>query len=137
MVVHQAKSQNHNSVLTGKKVDPIHGVDEVQTFAKQDFGIVAIGGEVPAVADRMVLAFDDGEADPQIRQNDFHSSRFFNSAHRAGCAQHKNGDNGPILQVLSYSALRKLSFLSHFRTVFRENGRFGALLQIGWRRDMA
>jgi hypothetical protein len=87
MVVHQAKCQNHNLELTGKKVDPVHGIDEIRTSTKQDFGIVAIRREMPAVADRVVLAFDDREANPQIGQNDFHNSSFKGSWYSNGTVQ--------------------------------------------------
>ena len=144
MIVHQAKRQNNDRVLPNQQINPVHRIDEVCPVTKQHLGLGAVGGEVPAIADGMVLTFYDGEADAQISKNDFHSFRFFNPGsrpltrllqsarrHRIGRSLYKNGDNEPVIQVFLYNIFIGQSILSHFRTVCREKGRFGALFQIG------
>lgn len=66
VVVHQAESQDDDTILQGNGVNPVHRGDEVLPVPEQDILGGAVGGEMPAVSNGVILPFYDGEANGQV-----------------------------------------------------------------------
>ena len=66
VIVHQAESQDDDTILQGDGVNPVHRGDKVLPVPEQDILGGAVGGEMPAVANGVILPFYDGEAYGQV-----------------------------------------------------------------------
>ena len=73
VIVHQAESQDDDTILQGDGVNPVHRGDKVLPVPEQDILGGAVGGEMPAVANGVILPFYDGEAYGQVLKNVFHN----------------------------------------------------------------